>query len=282
MTAPNQSNPDGALNVGDFAALQSMTQEDAEASMTGGARSAVVNARGSHETNVDTPITERPKFTQTPIDFSMWSTMNPKEHCSIPRSQLIGGAASGTASANGDGSHSHDLSRSPDYKPDGGEVEVAFIRMQRNARIRYVGFATGDDATLLGISSAHIGVSTVNQTTGALTLQTATLSAADIKSQVTTELTEFIFDIGSTIVLAQNDIIAVQLIQNVSGLQSPANYLGARIKKTSRWNGTLFPYYQYCWTDAAAGGNIPSSTPAANLHWNNDPMTVPFVFVREE
>jgi hypothetical protein len=52
VTAPNQSDPDGAINVGQFATFQSMTEDDAKASMTGGTRASIDSAHNSHATNV--------------------------------------------------------------------------------------------------------------------------------------------------------------------------------------------------------------------------------------
>ncbi|WP_157119806.1 hypothetical protein [Nocardia xishanensis] len=57
MTAPNQSNPDGALNVGDFAAFQAMTEEDAKTAMTSGSVSSIDGARSTHDNEVKAPIT---------------------------------------------------------------------------------------------------------------------------------------------------------------------------------------------------------------------------------
>ncbi|WP_280357062.1 hypothetical protein [Nocardia otitidiscaviarum] len=57
MTAPNQSNPDGALNVGEFADFQAMTEEDAKASMTNGAKVSIGNAETTHKTEVRDRIT---------------------------------------------------------------------------------------------------------------------------------------------------------------------------------------------------------------------------------
>ncbi|BAD58754.1 hypothetical protein [Nocardia farcinica] len=283
MTAPNQPTPDGSIELGAFRALQTSTAEDVQASLKAGAKVSFTKAQNDHNSEVKEPIAQRPTFAQTPVDMAMWSTMNPKEHCSFPRSQLIGGTAGSTGSGgSGDNPHSHNLTQTPDYQPDGNEGECAFIRMQRDAKLRHVGFATGDNATFLGVTRAHIGVYKCDQVTGTLTLLTPALAAANIQPQVTTQLTEFLFDMGVTITAKQDEIYAVILLQIVSGLQAPGSYLGARIKKTGRWNGTKFPYYQYCWTDVASGGVLPSSLPAVNQHWNNDPMTVPFVFLREE
>jgi hypothetical protein len=56
VTAPNQSDPSGALNPGDFHAFQSMTEDDAKTSMTSGAVSSINTGRVSHQTNVDDRI----------------------------------------------------------------------------------------------------------------------------------------------------------------------------------------------------------------------------------
>jgi hypothetical protein len=56
VTAPNQSDPSGAINVGHFRAFQTMTQEDAQTSMTSGTVSSIGGARDSHQSNVDDRI----------------------------------------------------------------------------------------------------------------------------------------------------------------------------------------------------------------------------------
>ena len=56
MTAPNQSNPDGALNPGDFAAFQAMTEDDAKTAMTSGAKVSIGNARTGQKAHVDDRI----------------------------------------------------------------------------------------------------------------------------------------------------------------------------------------------------------------------------------
>ncbi|MGW5520010.1 hypothetical protein [Nocardia africana] len=52
MTAPNQGDPNGALNPGDFAGFQSMTQADAQTAMTSGAKVSINDAFDSHKNNV--------------------------------------------------------------------------------------------------------------------------------------------------------------------------------------------------------------------------------------
>lgn len=284
MTAPDGGAPPGSLAVGLFAARQATTVEQAKGVMAGGVLGAFEHTQDELHDNYNGPIGERPTFTQTHIDFSMWGTMNPKEHPSIPRSTLLNGAAGSTSSGgSGDNSHTHTLGQTPQYKPDPAEGECAFIRMVRDADLRYVGFCTGNDGLLAtSIANAHIGVYKCDTSTGVLTLMTPSLATLDIKAQLETELTEFVFDFGTTIEAKQNDIFAVIQVQNVTGFQSPGAIMGVRIRKTGRWNGAMYPYFPYCWTDLAAGGVLPSTIPAANCHWNNDPMTVPFVFLREE
>lgn len=283
MTAPDGGSPPGSLAVGLFSGLQNKSVEEMKATMSGGVMGAFEHVQGTAHDEYNTPISERPTFTQTPIDMAMWGTMNPKEHSSVPRSQLINGTASGTSSGgSGDSLHSHDLRRTPDYQPDGNEGEMAYIRMTRDARLRYVGFCTGDAQELLGIERAHLGVYRVDQDTGLNTLVTPALAAMDIKSQAVTDLTEFVWDMGVTLEVVQNEVIGVDMAQIVSGFQTPGAIMCARIKKTGRWNGTKYPLFQYCWTDLGAGNTLPPTIPAANQHWNNDPMTVPFVFLREE
>lgn len=282
MSSPDGESPAGSLGVGLFHALQAKSVEDAKLAMAGGIVGAVDEAHETVGDEIHGPIGERPTFTQTHIDFSMWGTMNPKEHPSVPRSSLLNGAAASTNSASGSGSHSHILGQTPQYKPDPGEGECGFIRMVRDAQLRYVGFCVGNDGLLpTSIANSHIGVYKCNVSTGALTLMTPALAALDIKAQVSTELTEFVFDFGVTIPAAQNDIFGVVMVQNVTGLQTPGAIMGVRVRKTGRWNGSLYPYFPYCWTDLASGGVLPSTIPAANQHWNNDPMTIPFVFLRE-
>lgn len=282
MTAPDGGSPPGSMAVGLFRALQTKSVDDMKATMSGGIMGAYDHIEDNTQGEIIDPIGERPTFTQTPIDMAMWGTMNPKEHSSIPRSQLINGTASSTASGGSSGSaHSHNLNRTPDYQPDGNEGETAFIRMTRSARLRYVGFCTGDANEFLGITRAHLGVYRVNQTTGLMTQATPTLAATDIKAQIVTDLTEFVWDMGVTLEVEQNEVLAITMLQVTSGLQTPGAIMCARIKKTGRWNGTRYPLFQYCWTDPS-GGHLPSTIPAANQHWNNDPMTVPFCFLREE
>jgi len=276
VTAPNQSAPDGAYVIGTVDDVEDWD----EASVRAVTKAPVLDKFGQAQTNLHAT---KPSFNQTPIDMSMWATMNPKEHCSIPRSQLINGTASDTGSTDGNGQHRHQLNSTPQYRPDGNEGEVAFIRLQRDAKIRYVGFATGTDG-LFGsnMNRAHIGVYSVNQDTGTATLLTPSLAAADIKAQVNQNLKEFVFDIGSTIDGKQNEIYAVIMAQITGAFQTPQTYIGVRVKKTDRWNGDKYPLYQYAWCDLAAGNTMPSTLPNANIHYNNDPMTIPFFFLREE
>jgi hypothetical protein len=56
VTAPNQGDPNGALNPGDFHAFQSMTEDDAKASMTSGAKVSIDGAFQSHRDNVTNRI----------------------------------------------------------------------------------------------------------------------------------------------------------------------------------------------------------------------------------
>lgn len=59
MTAPNQADPDGAINIGAFRAFQAMTQEDAKTAMTSGVRTSIGNAEEVHDTEVKAPITSQ-------------------------------------------------------------------------------------------------------------------------------------------------------------------------------------------------------------------------------
>jgi len=286
VTAPNQPTPDGAIPVGGFRSFQLMTENDAKSAMKGGVLGSFGNAQNTHNDQVKTPIGERPKFTQTPINMSLWGTMNPKEHSTVPRSLLISGTASGTATGgSGDNSHSHSLNRIPDYQPDGNNIdegECGFIRLTRDAKLKYVGLATGDSNNWFGIQAAFIGVYSVNQDTGLLTLLTPTLAASDIKGQILTSNTEFAFDMGVTIDGKQDDVYAVITLQDTTLVQTTGALMCARVTKTGRWNGNQHPPFQYCYTDVTSGDRLPSSIPAANQYWNNNPMTVPFYFLREE
>jgi hypothetical protein len=56
LTAPNQPNPDGSIELGGFRALQEATAEDVQTSLTAGARVSYETAHSTHGTEVRTPI----------------------------------------------------------------------------------------------------------------------------------------------------------------------------------------------------------------------------------
>ncbi len=52
MTAPNQADPSGSLQPGDFASFQAMTADDAKTAMTSGAVTSIGTAYTSQDTNI--------------------------------------------------------------------------------------------------------------------------------------------------------------------------------------------------------------------------------------
>ncbi|CRY84397.1 hypothetical protein IU443_29310 [Nocardia farcinica] len=284
MTAPNQPTPDGSIELGAFRALQTATPEDVQASLKAGAKLSFTKAQGDHKSEVLTPISERPKFTQTPVNSALWTTMDPREHATVPRTQLIHGTASGTASGgSGDSSHSHNLNRIPDYQPAGNNAdwaEIGFIRVQRDADLRYVGFMTGDAQTFFGINAAYLGVYSVDTETGLLTLLTPTLAATNIKSLVTDINTETRFDMGLTIEAEQDQVFAVALLQDTSSIQTAASLMCVRITDLNRFEGTKYPRRPYCYAGPSPLSALPQTITAANQHWDSS-TKLPFFYLRE-
>lgn len=287
MTTPNLPDDDppaSALGPGLFRDLQIMTVEDMQGEMSGGVLGAFGHLQGELHENYNTPISERPTSVQIPMNSAMWTTMDPREHATVPRSQLIHGTASGTASGgSGDGSHSHNLSRIPDYQPAGNNsdwAEIGFIRIQRDADLRYVGFMTGDSQTFLGINAAYLGVYSVNQDTGLLTNLAPALSSMNIKSLVTDINTETRFDMGVTIEANQDDVFAVALLQDTSSVQTAASLMCVRITDLNRYEGTKYPRRPYCYAGPSPMSALPSTITASNLHWDSS-TKLPFFYLRE-
>lgn len=286
MSAPNGESPSstGTLAVGLFAARQAATVDDAKAAMSGGVMGAFEHTQTTLHDEYNTPLTERPTFTQVPVNTALWTAMDPKEHPTVARSQLINGTASGTASGGaGDNSHSHNLSRIPDYQPSGNNTdwgEVGFIRIQRNASLRYVGFMTGDSATMLDINGAYLGVYSVNTSTGLMTRVTPALAATNIKSLVTDPNTETRFDMGVTITAAQDDVFAVVLLQDTSFIQTAASLMCVRITDLNRYDSAAYPRRPYCYVGPSPMSSLPATISASNQHWDSS-TKLPFFYLRE-
>ncbi|RBO82058.1 hypothetical protein [Nocardia puris] len=286
MTTPNlpgEDPPEGSLGVGLFRDLQEMEVEEMKSIMSGGVLGAFEHTQEKLHDEYNVPISERPTFTQTPINTAMWTTMDPREHATVPRSQLIHGTASQTGSSSSSSTHVHNLNRIPDYQPAGNNAdwaEIGFIRIQRDADLRYVGFMTGDSATFLGINAAYLGVYSVNQDTGLLTLLTPTLAAMDIQDLVTDQNTETRFDLGITIEASQDEVYAVALLQDTTAIQTAASLMCVRITDLNRYDSGKYPRRPYCYAGPSPLSALPSTISAANQHWDSS-TKLPFFYLRE-
>jgi hypothetical protein len=197
--------------------------------------------------------------------------INLDEDTTFDRSQLTFGASSGTAGGgSGDSTHTHSLSRIPDYQPAGGGsdmMEIAFIRARKTRTYTQVGFATGDAATMFDIEGAFLGVYSMDATTGLLTLLTPALASANIKGSVTTANKEFRFPMGVTINAAQGDIFAVALCQKTGFLQNCASLLCSTATQITNPNGE-FPSKPYGYRDlSGVGGVLPTTLAHADINF---------------
>ncbi|MBF6291790.1 hypothetical protein IU454_07920 [Nocardia farcinica] len=287
MTTPNypgSPRPPGTLGPGLFRPLQQKTVDDAKAAMSGGVMGAFEHTQETLHDEYNLPLSTKPSFKQVPVNSALWTTMDPREHATVPRTQLIHGTASGTASGgSGDNAHSHNLNRIPDYQPAGNGAdwaEIGFIRVQRDADLRYVGFMTGDSQTFFGINAAYLGVYSVDTETGLLTLLTPTLAATNIKSLVTDVNTETRFDMGLTIEAEQDQVFAVALLQDTSSIQTAASLMCVRITDLNRFEGTKYPRRPYCYAGPSPLSALPQTITAADQHWDSS-TKLPFFYLRE-
>lgn len=285
MSSPNYpddtSRPAGSLAVGLFREKQLQTADDAKEAMSGGVLGAALISEEVLKLNVKDPIEERPTFTQTPVNIALWAGMDPKEHATVPRSQLIHGTAARTSTGTDTGSRQ--LNVIPDYQPSGNNTdwaEIGFIRVQRDADLRYVGFMTGDSQTFAGISGAYLGVYSVNTTTGLLTRLTNTLAATNIKSLITDTNTETRFDMGLTIEASQDDVFAVVLLQDTTAIQTAASLMCVRITELNRYDSGAYPRRPYAYAGPSPMSSLPSTISAANQHWDSS-TKLPFFYLRE-
>lgn len=285
MTAPDGGTPEGSLGVGLFHALQTKSVDDAKDAMSGGVVGAFEGLQDTAHDEYNTPISLKPDVEEVPIDSTMWHTMTPKEQASFPRANLVKLVNSATASGgSGTTAHTHSISQFasiPDYQPSGNGsdyLELAFIRITKDVSFTHAGFITGDNATFLDVTGAYVGVFRMNSSTGNLTLLNTSTAGTNIKSFITNKNTEHIFSLGGTFSAAQNEVIAVGVLQDTTSIQTAASLMCTRITDLSRDSGGIYPRKAYAY--AGTYSSIPSSITESALNYSAS-TKLPFFYLRE-
>lgn len=233
-----------------------------------------INSTNSTAVAAQNTANSKPDITAIPINALSTATVN-TEDTTFTRAQLMAGASSSSGSGGSStaSAHTHSMDQIPQYKPAGNGSamgEIGFIRTRVNKVYNYVGFATGGSATFAGISSAHIGVYSMNPTTGDLTLITPLLATVDLRSTITTANKEFHVSLGSeAITAAQGDIYAVMVCQGTSVIQTCANMLCSTLSDVAKAGSGVLPTKQYGYRDlSSVSGVLPSTLIAGNINYS--------------
>lgn len=214
-------------------------------------------------------INSKAAVTAVPIDSPYWGAENKNEIYTFPRSALNYGAASGTDSASGDGSHSHSLSQLPQYKPPGNggqSLELAFMRLPKDMPITQLGFITGGSLTALGLVDFFMGVYKVNLTTGDLTLMNPASATVDQQDAVDFTNTEFRMNLGVTINGLQNEVYAVALLQRTSITQTCMSLACQTSNDVNRNSTSIHPRKPYAYVESA--NSLPATILYSQISWN--------------
>ncbi|MBF6133521.1 hypothetical protein IU501_10970 [Nocardia otitidiscaviarum] len=285
MTTPNlpgEDPPAGSLGVGLFRTLQDKSVEDAKSVMSGGILGAFEHTQDTLHDEYNQPISEKPGVQEIPMNSVLWQTMDPREHSTFPRAQLMGGAAAGTASGgSGDNSHSHSLNRVPDYQPSGNGsdyLEIGFIRIPKDCTLYQAGFITGDSQTFLDVAGAYLGVFRMDPVTGDLTLLNTDSATLNIKSSITNTNTEHRFTLGLDIEALQDEIYAVGVLQDTTLIQTAASIMCTRMTDLYR-SETAYPRKNYAYAGTYA--SIPATIAESSLRYDSS-TKLPFFYLREK
>ncbi|WP_040814653.1 hypothetical protein [Nocardia concava] len=282
MTAPGGATPPGSLGVGLFRAMQMKTVDEAKATMSGGIMSAFEGLQDTAHDEYNTPISERPKIVDVPINSTLWTSMDPKEQATFARSQLTNGAASSTSTGGSSTAspHVHNMSQIPQYVPAGSGfngLEIGFIRITKDCKLDMAGFCSGGSLTWLGINAAYLGVYRMNPANGNLTLLAPAAAAIDIKSNITATNTEHRFSLGVTIDAHQDEVYAVATLQVTGFGQNCASLLATTITDMNRANSSLYPRKNYAYANSYS--SMPATIAESDLHWDHS-TKLPFYYLR--
>lgn len=228
-------------------------------------------------------INSKAALTAVPISSPLWHSMTRNEESTFPRSTLNFGAASGTASGgSGDTSHSHSLNRVPDYQPSGNNndfLEIGFIRISVDSTTSKVGFITGDSATFAGITGAYLGFFR-QESNGNLTRLNSN-HTSNFASSITNTNTEFIFDLGTTVTMLQDEIYAIGIIQDTSIIQTAASLMRTTQTNLNRAATGLYPRKGYAYAGPYNTGLIPATIAESSLQYDAS-TKIPFYFIQKD
>lgn len=228
-------------------------------------------------------INSKAALTAVPIDSPLWHSMSRDEETTFPRSTLNFGAASSTSSGGSTtaNAHTHGLGQVPDYQPSGNNtdyLEIGFIRISVDASTSKIGFITGNNNTFAGITGAYVGFFS-QASNGNLTLLNPTTAATNIKSSITQQNTEFVFDLGLTIDMLQGEVYAIGILQDTSVIQTAASLMRTTQTNLNRASSGEFPRKGYAY--AGTYSSMPSSITEANLHYDAS-TKIPFYFIQRD
>lgn len=236
---------------------------------------------GDEKSKLAGVINSKAAITAVPIDSPLWRSMERNEESTFPRSQLNFGAASGTNSGgSGDTSHSHGLGQVPDYQPAGNNndfIEIGFIRISVDATTSKIGFITGNSNTFAGITAAYVGFFR-QESNGNLTLLNTSSATTNIKSSITQQNTEFVFNLGLTVTMLQGEVYAIGVLQDTSIIQTAASLMRTTQTNLNRASGgTTYPRKGYAY--AGNYSAVPSSIAESALQYDAS-TKIPFYFIQ--